>query len=64
MKTMEDINTELTHFFATNQTEDRTPMMIWEAHKLFVRGLFIKHGARLKKAGDLQINSLLIDNIH
>lgn len=59
--TMADVHKELMHYFAANQTEAKSPMKVWEAHKPVVRGLFIKHGARLKKTRDLQIITLLTD---
>lgn len=46
---MADVVKEKIQFFSLNQTSDSTPMTIWETHKPFIRGLFLKHGSDLKK---------------
>lgn len=38
-------------------------MTIWEAHKPFIRGILIKHGSRIKRHRETQVNKLL-KNIH
>lgn len=45
---MADVVKEQTQFFSLNLMSDSTPMTIWETHKPFIRGLFIKHGSDLK----------------
>lgn len=45
---MAEVVTELGHYFVTNSTADCSPATVWEAHKAVVRGILIKHGARLK----------------
>lgn len=34
--------------------------MVWEAHKAVIRGVLIRHGARLKKARTKQLDALLV----
>lgn len=50
---------ELGHYFSTNTRPDSDVGVVWEAHKAVVRGLLIKHGARLKKERTAQLNRLL-----
>lgn len=46
-------------YFQMNQTPDSSPGMVWEAHKAVIRGILIKHGSRLKKEREKQLNYLL-----
>lgn len=50
---MAKINRELFFFVDTNHTPDHSPMLP------FVRGIFIKHGDRLKKLRDGRVLELL-----
>lgn len=45
------IREEIKFFFETNATPGISPIVLWETHKAFVRGLYIKHGARIKRKG-------------
>lgn len=45
--------------FTTNLTPDCPPVTVWEAHKPVIRGVFIKHGARLKREREKQAQTLL-----
>lgn len=56
----EDVKQELKHHFATNITPDSWSVMIWEAHKPGTRGVFIKHGSRLKRAREEHSRALLL----
>lgn len=44
----EDIKLPLNQFFTDYNTADSDPLIVWEAHKAFIRGLLIRHGSRLK----------------
>lgn len=54
----EDVAKELEVYFRTNDIPGSDPGMIWEAHKVVMRGVLIKHGSRLKKAREAQIVKL------
>lgn len=54
-----DVVMENTHYFQTNDTTDGDAGLVWEAHKAVIRGVLIKHGARLKKLRTEQMTSLL-----
>lgn len=54
-----DIKTELQHYFQTNNTADCDTGILWEAHKTVIRGVFIKHGARIKKERERLLTELL-----
>lgn len=54
-----DVIKELGHYFNTNVTPDSDARVVWEAHKAVIRGVFIKHGTRLKRVRTAQLNSLL-----
>lgn len=47
--TLSELTTEMKPYFETNPTLDSGPMIVCEAHKPVVRGIMIKHGARLKR---------------
>lgn len=54
-----NIAEELTSYFMINTQGETSPMMTWEAHKAFIRGIFIRHGSRLKRQRAEKITSLL-----
>lgn len=54
-----DVLRELDGFFATNATPEMDPLLVWEAHKPVIRGIFIKHGARIKKERASTLTALL-----
>lgn len=58
---LKDVSTELDNYFKTNTTPDSDPGIVWEAHKAVIRGVLIKHGARIKREHTRQITSLLHD---
>lgn len=58
-----DVTKEITEYFRTNTDTDSKAGLIWEAHKPVIRGVLIKHGARLKKQRKAQLTSLL-DKLH
>lgn len=45
---LEDVTKELTLYFQMNDLPNCDPGILWEAHKSVLRGVFIKHGARVK----------------
>lgn len=45
----EDVQREIEWFFQMNDNSDSPPGVIWETHKAVIRGVLIKHGARIKK---------------
>lgn len=51
---------EINHYFQTNITPDSDTGVVWEAHKAVIRGVLIRHGARLKKARTKQLDALLV----
>lgn len=56
-----DVTTEITQYFHTNTTADGNGGLIWEAHKAVIRGVLIKHGARLKRQRTAQLTTLLTE---
>lgn len=58
-----NVTQELTNFFAGNTTGDCDDLTIWEAHKAFIRDVFIKHGAWVKKLRLPGIQALVL-SIH
>lgn len=51
-----DLIKELSLFFSTNSTPDSSPLMVWEAHKAYIRGILIKHGSRVKKTENVKLS--------
>lgn len=47
-------------FIQDHQNDDTNPLTKWEALKCVIRGTFIQHGSRLKKARTADISRLLI----
>lgn len=45
----QQIRGDLQSFFEINETPDVSPVTLWGAHKAFIRGLYVKYSARLKK---------------
>lgn len=58
-----DVTKEITHYFHTNTSADGDGGLIWEAHKAVIRGVLIKHGARLQRQRTAQL-TLLFDKLH
>lgn len=56
-----DVEKELADYFSTNLTLESSLVNVWEAHKPVIRGVFIKHGSRLKKEREHQSQALLSD---
>lgn len=54
-----DVVKEITHYFQTNDSTDSDTGLVWEAHKAVIRGVLIKHGARIKKQRTAQMTSLI-----
>ncbi|XP_069819741.1 zinc finger protein 721-like [Dendropsophus ebraccatus] len=52
-------NVHLTTYFATNVTVDSSPLVVWEAHKCYIRGTFIKLATRLEKELSAKITTLV-----
>lgn len=66
---LEELTRELRSFFSSNVGEDSAPMMVWEAHKCYIRGLMIKIGSRMRQARAKQIVGILekirtLESIH
>lgn len=53
------ISQEMDLFFSTNETDEVTPLCIWETHKCVMRGVLISLGAHKKKKLNEQIETLL-----
>lgn len=53
--TLSELTMELKHYFETNISSDSDPMTVWEVQKHVMRGILIKHGARLKCAREGEI---------
>lgn len=49
---------ELRFFFSSNMDPDSAPMMVWEKHKVYIRGVLIKIGMSLKRERARQIVEL------
>lgn len=47
------VEEELKQYFKTNET-DVSGAVVWEAHKVYIRGILIKEGARKKKKGKIE----------
>lgn len=43
------VEDELKQYFMINETGDVSGAVVWEAHKVYIRGILIKEGARKKK---------------
>lgn len=56
---LEELTRELRSFFSSNAIEDRAPMMVWEVHKSYLRGVMIKTVSRIRKARTKQIVEIL-----
>lgn len=54
-----EIRRDLSFFFQENRSIDTSPMIIWETHKAFVRGILIKHGARKKRERSKKVLDLV-----
>lgn len=56
-----DVTRVLNLFFQENDQPDCDPGILWEAHKLVIRGILITHGARIKRERNKQLSQLLED---
>ena len=56
---LEDVIKELRFYFNSNDTPECDPGIIWEAHKVVIRGVLIKHGSRIKRKRTEKLNRLL-----
>lgn len=66
---VEEISQDLRLFFAFNAGEGSSPMMVWEVHKSYIRGLLIKIESWIKKARAQEIIDILakirsLESIH
>lgn len=50
---------EIMAYFQTNAIPESDPGFVWEAHKMVIRGILIKHGSRIKKTREAQMTKLL-----
>lgn len=50
-----DITNELAHYFLTNDQPDCDLGILWEAHKMVIIGILIKHGTRIKREREKQL---------
>ena len=55
----EDIIQSISHFISDHAQDDTNPLIKWEALKCVLRGKFIQHGSRLKKARAADVTRLL-----
>lgn len=53
------VSEELEFFFKTNNTPDVGPMVLWEAHKAYMRGILIKIGSQCKKVRNRELEEIL-----
>lgn len=58
--TMSEIKSKLSHYFSMNTSPEVTLVLVWKTHKPVIRGIFMKHGARLKRARENQVRELLV----
>lgn len=56
-----DVVEKLSLYFLENDEGDTDPLTICQAHKSFIRRMFIRHGSRLKRRRAKQIATLLSD---
>ena len=56
---VEDLEGELSLFFIENNEENIAPTVLWEAYKVFMRGILIAEGAKRKKIWIAQKQLLL-----
>lgn len=56
---IEKVSRELWTFFSSDAIPESSPMIVWETHKAYIRGSFIKIGTFLKKERNKQIMDLL-----
>lgn len=56
---MKDVQKEIKCFFQTNESPEYPSGLIWETHKAVIRGVLIKHGARIKKEREVKLTKLL-----
>lgn len=54
-----DMTRALNLYFQENDHPDCDPGILWEAHKVVLRGILISHGARIKKERNKQLSQLL-----
>lgn len=56
---VEDLERDTNLFFKENNVENIAPTVLWETHKLFMRGRMIAEGVKRKKIWSAQKQSLL-----
>lgn len=54
-----DMTRVLNLYFQENDQPDCDPGILWEAHKVIIRGILITHGARIKRERNKQLSQLL-----
>lgn len=52
------VEEELKQYFRINETGDVSGAVVWEAHKVYIRGILIKEGARKKKERNNRMGNL------
>lgn len=58
-----DVTKELNLYFQTNDQSDCDPGILWEAHKMVLGGILIKHGSQIKQECGKQLQ-LLLDKLY
>lgn len=58
---LQEVQREAICFFQINDTPECIPGVIWEAHKAVIRGVLMKHGARIKGKREEKLTLLLAD---
>ncbi|KAM5158282.1 protein transport protein Sec61 subunit gamma [Mantella aurantiaca] len=56
---IQSIQSEITNYFSHNSLPESDPMIVWEVHKPYIRGVLMSHGARLKRERSKNLNQLL-----
>lgn len=54
-----DVTKELNLYFQTNNIPGCDPNTLWEAHKVVIRGVLVKHGSPIKQECNEQLSQLL-----
>lgn len=56
---LEEVTKGINLYFQTNDQSDCDPGILWEAHKPVIKGILIKHGARIRRERTKQLSQLL-----
>lgn len=59
MVVRDEVAEERHNYFQLNDMEGISPTVVWEAHRCVITGMLIRHGARLKKENETQVDALL-----